>query len=80
MLFLKAITTEGSTEYFNIENILTIKPYGENLKNLKIFMGAGLYWIVKADSVEIVELNEILGGLQNEQLSKAKGKSKVKGG
>ena len=80
MLFLKAITTEGNTEYFNIEKILTIKPYGENLNSLKILMGAGLYWTVKANTVEIVELNGILGGLQNEQLPKAKGKSKVKGG
>ena len=80
MLFLKAITTEGSTEYFNIENILSIKPCGNNFEDLKILMGAGLYWIVKADTVEIVELNGILGGLQNEQLSKTKGKSKVKGG
>lgn len=80
MKFLKAVTTDGSTEYFNTQNILTVKRYGENLSNLKILMGAGLYWIVKADTVEIVELNEILGGLQNEQLSKAKGKSKVKGG
>ena len=56
------------------------KPQTENLKSFKILMGAGLYWTVKADTVEIVELNEILGGLQNEQLSKAKGKGKVKGG
>ena len=70
MKFLKATTTDGTTEYFNIQNILTIKPYGENLSNLKILMGAGLHWIVKADTVEIVELNGILG----------KGKSKIKGG
>lgn len=80
MLFLKAITKEGFTEYFNTQNILTLQPYGENLKYFKILMGAGLYWTVKADTVEIVELNEILGGLQNEQLSKTKGKGKVKGG
>lgn len=80
MKFLKAVTTDGSTEYFNIQNILTIKPYGENLNSLKILMGAGLYWIVKADTVEIVELDGILGGKQNEQLPKTKGKSKVKGG
>lgn len=56
MLFLKAITTDGETEYFNAQNILSIKPQG---KNLKILMGAGLYWKVKADSVEVVELENI---------------------
>ena len=80
MLYLKAITKDGSTEYLNTQHILSIKPYGENLKYFKILMGAGLYWMVKADTVEMIELNEILGGLQNEQLSKTKGKSKVKGG
>ena len=70
MKFLKAVTTDGSTEYFNTQNILTIRPYGENLNSLKILMGAGLYWTVKADTVEIVELDGILG----------KEKSKIKGG
>ena len=70
MKFLKAITTDGSTEYFNIQNILTIKPYGEKLSNLKILMGAGLYWIVKANTVEIIELDGIL----------EKEKGKIKGG
>lgn len=60
MLFLKVITTEGTTEFLNTQNILSIKPYGENLKNLKVLMGAGLYWMVKADSVEIVNLENIL--------------------
>lgn len=80
MKFLKATTKEGFTEYFNTQNILTLQPHGENLKYLKILMGAGLYWTVKADTVEIVELDGILGGNQNEQLPKTKGKSKVKGG
>lgn len=70
MKFLKAVTTDGSIEYFNIQNILTIKPYGENLSNLKILMGAGLYWTVKANTIEIVELSGIL----------VKEKDKIKGG
>ena len=60
MLYLKVITKDGSMEYLNAQHILSIMPYGENLKYFKILMGAGLYWIVKADSVEIVELNGIL--------------------
>ena len=60
MLYLKVITKDGSTEYLNAQHILSITPYGENLKYFKILMGASLYWIVKADKVEIVELNGIL--------------------
>ena len=59
MLFLKAQTTDGTTEYFNTEQILSIRPYGQNLSNYKILMGAGLYWTVKADTVEFVELENI---------------------
>lgn len=70
MLYLKVITKDGNTEYLNAQHILSIMPYGENLKYFKILMGANLYWIVKADTVEIVELNGILG----------KGKGKIKGG
>ena len=68
MLYLKVITKDGNMEYLNAQHILSITPYGENLKYFKILMGAGLYWIVKADTVEIVELNGILG------------KGKIKGG
>lgn len=60
MKFLKAITKDGSTEFFNTQNILTIKPYGNNFENLKILMGAGIYYQVKADTVEIVDLEEII--------------------
>lgn len=60
MLFMKAVTTDGKTEYLNTEKILSIQPYGNNLKDLKILMGAGLYWIVKADTVEIVDLKNII--------------------
>ena len=70
MLYLKVITKDGNTEYLNTQHILSIMPYGENLKYFKILMGAGLYWYVEADSIEIIELNGILG----------KEKSKIKGG
>lgn len=70
MLYLKVETKDGSTEYLNTQHILSIMPYGENLKYFKILMGAGLYWIVKADTIEIIELNGILG----------KEKNKIKGG
>jgi len=53
MKFLKAITTDGKTEYFNVNQILTIAP-GNN--SVKILMGAGLYWNVKPETMEIVDL------------------------
>ena len=56
-LFLKTITTDGKTEYFNIRNILNVEPNGENTK---ILMGAGLYWKVKTDSIEIVTVGDII--------------------
>lgn len=49
MMFLKAETLEGKTEYFNAEKILSIKPEGSTVK---ILMGAGLFWNVKRGSME----------------------------
>lgn len=57
MLFLKAVTTDGQTEYFNTQNILTITKYKNG--NFKILMGAGLYYTVKADTMELVEMENI---------------------
>lgn len=63
MVFLKAQTLEGKTEYFNAEKILSIKPDGSAVK---ILMGAGLFWNVKRDSLEFVHhehmLNQIIYG------------------
>lgn len=49
MMFLKAETLDGSTEYFNADKILTIQPAGNTTK---ILMGAGLFWKVKTDSMQ----------------------------
>ena len=43
MRFLKAITTDGETELFNLDQVLTIQP---NRDRTKILMGAGLWWWV----------------------------------
>lgn len=58
MLYLKATNTDEKIEYFNTQNILTIQPWNGG-ENLKILMGACMSWIVKADSVEFVELENI---------------------
>lgn len=56
-MFLKAITLEGKTEYFNVEKIISIKPDGSTVK---ILAGAGLFWNVKRDSLEYVHPEQML--------------------
>ena len=57
MLFLKAVATDGQTEYFNTQNIVSIRPLANG--NIKILMGAALYWDVKPDTIEFVEFENI---------------------
>lgn len=57
MAFLKAVTLDGKTEYFNAEKILSIKPEGDAVK---ILMGAGLFWKVKRNSLEFVHHEQML--------------------
>lgn len=56
MKFLKATTTDGQTEYFNLEKILTITPISGD--RVKILLGAGLYWTVYKDSIIIWDLSD----------------------
>ena len=64
MRLLRAITTEGDTEYFNIERILSLE-LSKNGEQYKILMGAGLHWRVWADSMKLVKIEEIIGGEEN---------------
>ena len=59
MKFLKAVSIDGDTEFFNLEKIISIRPLpcGERVK---ILMGAGLYWTVKKESIKIVTLEDII--------------------
>ena len=58
-IFLKATTPEGKTELFNLDRVLTITP--NNNGTVKILMGAGLYWTVNAESIQLAEcVNELL--------------------
>ena len=59
MLFLKATTKEGNLEYFNVQNILSMQPQGENNQYLKILMGTGLYWVLLTETIELVKLENI---------------------
>lgn len=62
MNYLKATTTDGVTEYFNADKILTIsaEQWTEDGNVTKILMGAGLYWRVYTNSIEIVKIENIL--------------------
>lgn len=56
MKFLKATTTDGKTEYFNLNQILTITPL--NGDTVKILMGAGLFWTVERDSMKVWDMSD----------------------
>lgn len=59
MNYLKATTTDGKREYFNLDNILTLQESTDGTK-IKILMGAGLFWWVWADSLKTININEII--------------------
>lgn len=51
--FIKVKTTDGRTEIFNADLVLNITPYKGG--TAKILMGAGLYWDVYTDSIELID-------------------------
>lgn len=61
MNLLKVTTTDGATEYINLDRILSLQP-SEDGERVKILMGAGLYWWVWADSITQTNINEFIGG------------------
>ena len=60
MLFLKAITMEGKTEYFNASKIVSIQPLGENQERVKILMGSGMFWILQNNTMQMLTMEEML--------------------
>lgn len=62
-IFLRCTTTEGKIELFNLDRILSITPNANG--TTKILMGAGLYWKVNTDSIEIVDcVNDLLAEIR----------------
>lgn len=59
MKFLKAITTDGNVEYFNVSQILAITPRENG--SVTILMGAGLYWHVKPETMVYVDHADLIG-------------------
>lgn len=56
MKFLCATTTDGKREYFNLDKILTITPIDAD--RVKILMGAGLFWTVERDSMQVWDMSD----------------------
>ena len=66
-VFLRCTTTDGKIELFNLDQILNITPRANG--TTKILMGAGLYWNVYTDSVEIVDcINDLLTEIRGAKL------------
>lgn len=59
MRFIKAITTDGETVYFNVSQILSITPRKSG--DVTVLMGAGLYWHIKPETMVFVDLENIPG-------------------
>lgn len=57
MKLLKAHTTDGTTEFFNLDKILTITPNYDNSK-VKILIGAGPFWWCWRDSLQIIAVSD----------------------
>lgn len=64
MRFLKAITTDGEIEYFNVSQILNIRPRA--CGDVVILMGAGLFWHIKPETMVFVDLKNIVGEVMGE--------------
>lgn len=62
MNLLKATTIEGKREFFNLDRILTLQENADGTR-IKIFMGAGLYWWVWADSLRTTNIQEFLADM-----------------
>lgn len=56
MKFLKATTTDGDIEYFNLDKILSIRPLPDG-ERVKILMGAGLFWTIERDSMQVWDMS-----------------------
>lgn len=61
MKWLKAITTDGDTVYFNPAEILTITP--RKCGDVTVLMGAGMYWHIKPETMIYVDGSELIGEL-----------------
>ena len=59
MRFLKAIDTDGETVFLAVSHILSITPKKNG--SVTVLLGAGLYWSIKPETMEFVDLETIPG-------------------
>lgn len=67
--YIKAVTTDGETELFNLDHIINMAPRANG--TIKILMGAGLAWDVYPDTIEYIDcindlMKELKGGFMYE--------------
>lgn len=58
MLFIKALTTDKEIEYINLDKVLNIKHYDNG--TTKLLLAPGLAWRVYTDSIQKVNIDDIL--------------------
>lgn len=63
MEWIKAITTDGNVEFFNVAHIISIRP--RKCGDVVILMGAGLYWHVKPETMVYIDSAELFGEVMN---------------
>ena len=64
--FIKVKTVDGRTEIFNTDLILNITPYEGGYA--KILMGAGLYWDIYTDSIQLIDCtNDLIKAIKGEK-------------
>lgn len=61
MKFIKAITTDGKTVYFNPGKILTITPKANG--SATVLMGAGLYWDIRPETMVYILPADLIGNI-----------------
>lgn len=59
MKFLKAITTDGETVYFNVSQIMTITPKANG--SASVLLGAGMYWHIKPETMVYITEEYLIG-------------------
>ena len=62
MRLLKVTTTNGEREFLNTDRILSLQESKDGTQ-VKILMGAGLYWWVWADSMRMTNIQEFLSDM-----------------
>ena len=58
MNYIKAIDSENKVQYINFDKVVSISEYPNG--NIKILIGAGLYFEILPHTIESVDIFEVL--------------------